>query len=120
MLIVVVLGVVIFFVMTCLVVIVTMISHSVVTIIVMSMVAMMTVSRCKKRLFGVVPCHVSQHTVFYVAPHKSLFAEGNGILFRVDSPAHVSSEKQRPVIPDLQVFIEMELKKFFGRSTAVH
>ena len=75
----------------CVMSIVVTMSASVVMVVMMSMVSVM--SRCKKSLFGVVPSHVRENSIFDVASQKSFLAEGSSVLLGVDSPTHVSAEK---------------------------
>ncbi len=101
------------------VVTVCVVAVGVVAMGVVTMRVTMVVRGSEKRL-GVVPRHIAQNTVLDVASEESFLAERSGVLFGVDSPAHVSSEEEGTLVPGLDLLVQVELEELLRLAAAVH
>ena len=79
--------------------------------VIVSVVTMTVVSWSKEGLFCIIVGHVGESTILDVTSQKPLLTEWFGVLLRVDSPAHHSSEEQRSVISLLDLLVQVILEE---------
>ena len=93
-----------------------------VAVIVMTVTVTMTVpmmSGCEC-LLSVVPGHISKDAVLDIASEKTLLAEGCSILLRVNSPPHLSAEKEGTVIILFHLLLQVVLEQRLGLPWLLH